>query len=474
MAQVQRQPSFPISNFLGRPEHRSLSGPALPPIQTSRATASHQLEGRTLPPIQLAPVRSPHGAGIPPGQSLGKVSTISQLLSQSSPPQTRAQPAPLQQSAYYPQPSNYGGMRLDHRAPEQPIHIQPPGSYGGYPQDHRPQQAYTHPVAPRFDQPHPQRHLQEMYRNEPPSHTRYPSSSEPDRAEYSPAVTCRSSVPSYYDPEPSPRTPIAPTSVPTERPRVNQPLPLEYKLIIRQQPVAARACGFGERDRRVIDPPPILELKITDRKTGHPESDWNAMLALHCTLLSPDGRDDETEVPPQHPEMLSTRRLMGTLVASPYPAKDENGVAGTFFVFPDLSCRSPGKYRLRFNLLRIDPMMMQPGVSSPSVATVTTDVFNVYTAKDFPGMRASSALLKSLRRQGLNVGVKKGSEARKGKGKTKKENSSSEEEDDDSDRSDQERRGSGGTGGTKSTGGVSPKSKPTKQKAKRKRRESGS
>ncbi|EME84806.1 uncharacterized protein MYCFIDRAFT_210984 [Pseudocercospora fijiensis CIRAD86] len=158
------------------------------------------------------------------------------------------------------------------------------------------------------------------------------------------------------------------------------------------------------------------------------------MLALHCTLLSPDGSDDETELPPAHPDMPSTRRLMGTLVASPYPAKDENNRAGTFFVFPDLSCRSPGKYRLKFKLLRIDPTNIVPGVKfKGDVATIVTEVFSVFTAKDFPGMRASSALLKSLRRQGLNVGVKKGSEARKGKGKPKKEIESSASSDNDSD-----------------------------------------
>ncbi|KAF2862349.1 hypothetical protein K470DRAFT_201940, partial [Piedraia hortae CBS 480.64] len=176
-------------------------------------------------------------------------------------------------------------------------------------------------------------------------------------------------------------------------------------LSVRQQPCVARACGFGERDRRVIDPPPILELKITSLD-GMPEQDPHAILALHCTLVSRDGREDETEAPMQT-HLPSTRQLMGTLVASPYQGKDEHGRAGTFFVFPDLSCRSTGVYRLRFKLLRIDPSHMMPGVSSPSVAGITTDPFHVFTAKDFPGMRASSALLKALRRQGLNVGVKK-------------------------------------------------------------------
>ena len=37
-----------------------------------------------------------------------------------------------------------------------------------------------------------------------------------------------------------------------------------YLLTMRQQPIAARACGFGERDRRVIDPPPIVQLSLRD------------------------------------------------------------------------------------------------------------------------------------------------------------------------------------------------------------------
>ena len=231
--------------------------------------------------------------------------------------------------------------------------------------------------------------------------------------------------------------------------------------------MAARACGFGERDRRVIDPPPILELKTTDEH-GVPQKDYAAMLALNCTLMTEDGSQDDTAVQPTEPNTQATRRLMGTLVASPYEAKDEHGIASTFFVFPDLSCRSPGKYRLRFSLMRVVPNLMQTGVKFPSVASIMSDVFAVYTAKDFPGMRASSALLKALRKQGLNVGVKKGSEARKCKGKTKKEESSS-EDDDDSEESEEERRESTTS---KSTGGVSPKAKPPKKKAKRRRRDS--
>ena len=127
---------------------------------------------------------------------------------------------------------------------------------------------------------------------------------------------------------------------------------------------------------------------------------------------------------------------MGQLVASPSVAKDEHDVEGCFFCFPDLSCRTHGRYKLRFVLMRIDPMNLHVGGFSPILTEVFTDVFTVYTAKDFPGMHASSLLLKALRRQGLNVSVKKGSQARKMQNRVAKKSVSSvseldEDEDDE-------------------------------------------
>ena len=101
---------------------------------------------------------------------------------------------------------------------------------------------------------------------------------------------------------------------------------------------------------------------------------------------------------------------MGQLVASPSVAKDEHDVEGCFFCFPDLSCRTHGRYRLRFVLMRIDPMNLYVGGFSPIVTDVLSDVFTVYTAKDFPGMRPSSALTRALKLQGCNIQVKKGNE----------------------------------------------------------------
>ncbi|KAJ5928102.1 hypothetical protein N7466_007058 [Penicillium verhagenii] len=50
---------------------------------------------------------------------------------------------------------------------------------------------------------------------------------------------------------------------PSPPPRRKSALP-RYHLHVRQQPIAARACGAGDRDRRPVDPPPIVQILLTD------------------------------------------------------------------------------------------------------------------------------------------------------------------------------------------------------------------
>ncbi|KAH7391867.1 velvet factor-domain-containing protein [Pyrenochaeta sp. MPI-SDFR-AT-0127] len=47
-----------------------------------------------------------------------------------------------------------------------------------------------------------------------------------------------------------------------------------YRLRFEQQPVRARMCGFGDKDRRPITPPPCIRLIVCDSKTGQ-EIDFN-------------------------------------------------------------------------------------------------------------------------------------------------------------------------------------------------------
>ena len=119
---------------------------------------------------------------------------------------------------------------------------------------------------------------------------------------------------------------------------------------MRQQPIAARACGFGERDRRVIDPPPIIQLTVTDPATGVSVRPRRAALlaqrrALHALWNARTARARRRRSCSRTGAPRAALTSWAELVASPSVAKDEHDVEGCFFCFPDLSCRTHGRYK---------------------------------------------------------------------------------------------------------------------------------
>ncbi|KAI4935979.1 hypothetical protein J4E85_001307 [Alternaria conjuncta] len=345
---------------------------------------------RRLPPLEIPP------DAVPPRPDHQFRSPINQL------PSIHAGLPPRHD---YPQPSSLHRAAapveklLQHSNPYTPPRSDPPYS---------PQQ-YGPPISPRseFDSRGPRRLTEHRYPYEEPRHyhPNQPHSQHHEQPYSSLTSPVEASQQRAYPPLPSPGyTPSYASSSTPFRGNLN------YELRVRQQPIAARACGFGERDRRVIDPPPIIQLLVTDPKTGAAEQEElrYSLNVVHCTLWNAEGTNEETAL--IQPDRRTTRRLMGQLVASPSVAKDEHDAEGCFFCFPDLSCRTHGKYRLRFVLMRIDPMNLHVGGFSPILTEVLSDVFTVYTAKDFPGMRPSSALTRALKLQGCNIQVKKGNE----------------------------------------------------------------
>ncbi|KAM6513849.1 hypothetical protein FALCPG4_015056 [Fusarium falciforme] len=190
---------------------------------------------------------------------------------------------------------------------------------------------------------------------------------------------------------------------------------IEYKLRIRQQPVAARYCGFADRDRRVIDPPPIAQLMIEGPNLT--EEELGAQLRGHyvmsCSIYDESGTRDASFMPEEYRRQ---RRLIGSVVAAPFVGKDEHGEEGCFFCFTDLSCRRLGAFRLKFGLTMIDPVRAREVKHFPVLAEAKSDAFTVYNAKDFPGMQASTKLAKRLKEQGCIVSIKKGPDKPKHRG----------------------------------------------------------
>lgn len=177
----------------------------------------------------------------------------------------------------------------------------------------------------------------------------------------------------------------------------------DYTVFVRQQPLAARACGSADRpDRRPIDPIVILQVErkgVTEFYADGPTASFFAVATLFDMT---DDRTQSTQESDSSSLALSSA-LTGTIISSIFYLKDpaKDGQTGAFFVFSDLNVRSEGSYRLRFDLF---------GIHAASVSHVThctTNTFTVYSAKRFPGMTNSTELSKTFSDQGLKIRIRK-------------------------------------------------------------------
>ncbi|KAF8880753.1 velvet factor-domain-containing protein [Infundibulicybe gibba] len=228
----------------------------------------------------------------------------------------------------------------------------------------------------------------------------------------------------------------------------------EYQLTVRQEPKQARMCGVGGKaDRRPIDPPPIVQLRVIDPSTHHTTASGrrrrgsNASAPSTPPPMSPtlpgssgrhdssrdsrDGRDvgGATQSFLQNPYYFMfaslakpdddaelhwlkdgrTRCTTGSVVSSLYHLKDpqHNNEDAGFFVFPDLSVRTEGSYRLKLSLFEV------VGSNVRHCKSIYSAPFYVYTAKKFPGMEESTPLSCSLADQGIKIRIRKDIRVRK-------------------------------------------------------------
>ena len=157
----------------------------------------------------------------------------------------------------------------------------------------------------------------------------------------------------------------------------------EYELIVRQEPKQARMCGVGSKgmsapnagicidvnltlpsaDRRPIDPPPVVQLRVIDHRKGADRSAGSAGEELQAnsylqnpyyfmwaSLAKPD---DDAEL-----HWLKDGRTgctTGSVVSSLFHLKDpdNNNEDAGMFIFSDLSVRTEGSYRLKLSLFEV-------------------------------------------------------------------------------------------------------------------------
>lgn len=136
-----------------------------------------------------------------------------------------------------------------------------------------------------------------------------------------------------------------------------------------------------------------------------------------------------------------TKNLIGTAVASAHMLHDLNKNEGLWFVFQDLSVRTEGFFRLKFTMydLKEIPTKFQAKIAanpkashsdlkeiSPVLAVSYSDVFQVYSAKKFPGVIESTDLSKEFAKQGVKIPIRKDGPSKNGNGKRRRQD----EEDD--------------------------------------------
>jgi hypothetical protein len=187
-------------------------------------------------------------------------------------------------------------------------------------------------------------------------------------------------------------------------------------------------------DRRPVDPPPIVELRVYEGEGAALQDitfSYNANFFLFATLenarVVAQGR-----VPPG-PTTFPV--LTGTPVAG-MAYLDRPQPAG-YFIFPDLSVRHEGRYRLSFALYEelkeardMDPEDRQNleiarlGGNEAHVShrlEVKSAPFTVFSAKKFPGLTESTALSRMVAEQGCRVRIRRDVRMRRRDTKSNKE-----------------------------------------------------
>lgn len=175
---------------------------------------------------------------------------------------------------------------------------------------------------------------------------------------------------------------------------------------------------LASADRRPVDPPPIVELHIFEGENAEKEITFqsNANYFLFASL-EPCRQIAQGRVATESNQSLA---LTGTPVAG-MVYLDRPTSAG-YFVFPDLSVRNEGVFRIAFGLFEDlkDDQDSEPSTDSDAESEhvthrceVQSAPFVVWSAKKFPGLGTSTHLSRVVAEQGCRVRIQRDVRLRK-------------------------------------------------------------
>jgi hypothetical protein len=185
--------------------------------------------------------------------------------------------------------------------------------------------------------------------------------------------------------------------------------PGDVTLLIRQQPKEGLITTEGkEKSRKPIDPPPVVEIQVSEQRDAKKFYLQSPYLFLVCQLVAA-----ESKIPIK---IQGKCALTGALCSSLHRLRDSANTEGGFFVFGDLSAKIAGEYRLQFSLF--DARLRDPDRKCVFLATAFSAQFKVVQHKDFKGLEESTFLSRAFSDQGVRLRLRK--EPRTNMGTSKK------------------------------------------------------
>ncbi|KAG2199476.1 hypothetical protein INT46_009340 [Mucor plumbeus] len=169
----------------------------------------------------------------------------------------------------------------------------------------------------------------------------------------------------------------------------------DYDIILRQQPTRAKISVPNERDKRSIEPPPILQMQwINFSNEEKKQSLQSPFYFVMVNIVHAENSDTTCPLP-------TKEYLSGATVSSLYRLRDIDNTDGGFFVFGDLAVKKQGYFRLYFSLFE-----MIDGIVENRKNTLSNS-FMVYTTKQYPGPIESTFLSRTFSDQGVKIRVRK-------------------------------------------------------------------
>jgi hypothetical protein len=148
--------------------------------------------------------------------------------------------------------------------------------------------------------------------------------------------------------------------------------------------------------------------------------DYNASFFLYASL------EQHRKIAPGRMQTQPNPPILTGVPASGMAYLDRPAAAG-YFIFPDLSVRHEGQYRLSFSLFEttkeekdfdLEPADGQLPAGVDWRMEIKTAPFDVYSAKKFPGLMESTPLSKEVADQGCRVRIRRDVRMRKREGKS--------------------------------------------------------